>query len=87
MWRVTCTGQISTTGGNFGIGVRRFDNRATLMTSNRSVEDWGKLLQDVLTAGAILDRFFHHAAKLPPPAVIWGSECKTRAADFVQRRA
>lgn len=31
------------------------------MTSNRSLEDWGKLLSDVPTAGAILDRFLHHA--------------------------
>ena len=31
------------------------------MTSNRPLEDWGKLLQDVPTAGAILDRFLHHA--------------------------
>jgi DNA replication protein DnaC len=29
------------------------------MTSNRPLEDWGKLLQDVPTAGAILDRFLH----------------------------
>jgi hypothetical protein len=31
------------------------------MTSNRPLEDWGKLLSDVPTAGAILDRFLHHA--------------------------
>jgi DNA replication protein DnaC len=31
------------------------------MTSSRPLEDWGKLLQDVPTAGAILDRFLHHA--------------------------
>jgi len=27
----------------------------------RPLEDWGKLLSDVPTAGAILDRFLHHA--------------------------
>ena len=31
------------------------------MTSNRPMEEWGKLLGDVPTAGAILDRFLHHA--------------------------
>jgi hypothetical protein len=29
------------------------------------LEDWGKLLCDVPTAGAILDRFLHHAITLP----------------------
>ena len=41
--------------------MRRHENRSTLMTSNRPLEDWGKLLGDVPTAAAILDRFLHHA--------------------------
>jgi len=41
--------------------VRRHENRSTIMTSNRPLEDWGKLLQDVPTASAILDRFLQHA--------------------------
>lgn len=41
--------------------MRRYETRATVMTSNRPIEDWGKLLQDVPTASAILDRFLHHA--------------------------
>jgi DNA replication protein DnaC len=41
--------------------MRRYENRATIMTSNRPLEEWGKLLCDVPTAGAILDRFLHHA--------------------------
>lgn len=41
--------------------MRRHENRSTIMTSNRPLEDWGKLLLDVPTAGAILDRFLHHA--------------------------
>lgn len=41
--------------------MRRYENRSTIMTSNRSLEEWGKLLCDVPTAGAILDRFLHHA--------------------------
>ncbi len=41
--------------------MRRYENRSPLMTSNRPLEDWGQLLSDVPTAGAILDRFLHHA--------------------------
>lgn len=41
--------------------IRRYENRSTIMTSNRPLEEWGKLLGDVPTAGAILDRFLHHA--------------------------
>lgn len=41
--------------------MRRHENRSTIMTSNRPLEEWGKLLNDVPTAGAILDRFLHHA--------------------------
>jgi hypothetical protein len=31
------------------------------LTSNRPLEEWGKLLGDVPTAGAILDRFLRRA--------------------------
>ena len=31
------------------------------MTSNRPLEEWGKLIGDVPAASAILDRFLHHA--------------------------
>ena len=45
----------------FEIIMRRYETRSTMMTSNRPLEDWGKLLSDVPTATAILDRFLHHA--------------------------
>ena len=41
--------------------MRRYENRSTIMTSNRPIQDWGKLLGDVPAASAILDRFLHHA--------------------------
>ena len=41
--------------------MRRYENRSTIITSNRPIQDWGKLLGDVPTASAILDRFLHHA--------------------------
>ncbi|EFK07149.1 conserved hypothetical protein [delta proteobacterium NaphS2] len=34
--------------------------KSTLLTSNRLVEDWGKLLRDNTASSAILDRLLHH---------------------------
>ena len=41
--------------------LRRHENRFIIMTSNRPIEDWGKLLGDVPTAGAIRDHFLQRA--------------------------
>jgi DNA replication protein DnaC len=41
--------------------MRRYEVRSTLMTSNRPIEEWGKLLNDVPASSAILDRLLHHA--------------------------
>ena len=48
----------------FEIILRRYEVRSTMMTSNRPLEDWGKLIGDVPSATAILDRFLHHAEVL-----------------------
>jgi DNA replication protein DnaC len=45
----------------FEIIMRRYEVRSTMMTSNRPIQDWGKLIGDVPAATAILDRFLHHA--------------------------
>jgi DNA replication protein DnaC len=45
----------------FEIIMRRYEVRSTIMTSNRPIEEWGKLLCDVPAATAILDRFLHRA--------------------------
>jgi DNA replication protein DnaC len=45
----------------FEIIMRRYETHSTMMTSNRPLEDWGKLIGDVPSATAILDRFLHHA--------------------------
>lgn len=45
----------------FEVIMRRYETRSTVMTSNRPLEDWGKLIGDVPSATAILDRFLHHA--------------------------
>ena len=43
------------------IVVRRYEKGAIIMTTNRPLEDWGRVLGDTAAAGAILDRFLHHA--------------------------
>ena len=40
--------------------MRRYERASTLLTSNRPVEDWGKLLGDAAAVGAMLDRLLHH---------------------------
>lgn len=45
----------------FEIIMRRHELRSTMMTSNRPLEDWGKLIGDVPAATAILDRFLQDA--------------------------
>lgn len=45
----------------FEIIMRRYELRSTMMTTNRPLEDWGKLIGDVPAATAILDRFLHRA--------------------------
>lgn len=43
------------------IVMRRYERASTLLTSNRPVEDWGKLLGDTAAITAMLDRLLHHA--------------------------
>jgi DNA replication protein DnaC len=42
------------------IVMRRYERASTLLTSNRPVEDWGKLLGDAAAVTAMLDRLLHH---------------------------
>ncbi len=43
------------------IFTRRYEQGAIALSTNRPLEDWGQLLGDTAAAGAILDRFLHHA--------------------------
>ena len=45
----------------FEVIMRRHEIRSTMMTSNRPLEEWGKLIGDVPSATAILDRFLHRS--------------------------
>src|SRR5713101_6895410 len=40
--------------------MRRYERTSTILTSNRPVEDWGKLLGDAAAVSAMLDRLLHH---------------------------
>ena len=40
--------------------MRRYERASTMITSNRPVEDWGKLLGDSAAVTAMLDRLLHH---------------------------
>lgn len=41
--------------------MRRYERASTMLTSNRPVDDWGKLLGDAAAVTAMLDRLLHHA--------------------------
>jgi DNA replication protein DnaC len=42
------------------IVMRRYERTSTVLTSNRPIEDWGKLLGDTAAVTAMLDRLLHH---------------------------
>jgi len=61
------------------IVMRRYERASTLLTSNRPVDDWGKLLADVAAVGAMLDRLLHHGHVLKCGPKSWRT--KTAAPD------
>ena len=54
--------------------MRRYEMRSMIMTSNRPLEEWGKLVGDVPTATAILDRFLSRAEVIQ----ITGKSCRLK---------
>ncbi|MGE0759782.1 MAG: ATP-binding protein [Pirellulaceae bacterium] len=65
----------------FEVIMRRYEVKSTMMTSNRPIEDWGKLIGDVPAASAILDRFLHHAELVE----ITGKSYRMRTRDHSSR--
>lgn len=72
----------------FEIIMRRFELRSTIMTSNRPLEEWGKLVGDVPTATAILDRFLSRAEIVQITGKSYrmqGRTCETRKKNVKQK--
>jgi DNA replication protein DnaC len=42
------------------IVMRRYERSSSVLTSNRPIEDWGRLLGDTAVVTAMLDRLLHH---------------------------
>jgi DNA replication protein DnaC len=59
------------------IVMRRYERFSTLLTSNRPVEDWGKLLGDVAAVSAMLDRLLHHGHVLKCGPRSWRTKTPT----------
>ena len=59
--------------------MRHYERASTVLTSNRPVEDWGKLLCDVAAVSAMLDRLLHHGHVLKCGPRSWRT--KTAAAE------
>ena len=64
--------------------MRRYERASTLLTSNRPVEDWGKLLGDVAAVTAMLDRILHHGHVLKCGPRSWRTKVAVAAAGDAQ---
>jgi len=62
--------------------MRRYERASTLVTSNRPVEDWGKLLGDAAAVGAMLDRLLHHGHVLKFGPRSWRTKTDLTAASI-----
>ena len=73
--------------------MRRYERASTLLTSNRPVEDWGKLLGDAAAVSAMLDRLLHHGHVLKCGPTSWRTKTpagvelwKCRAVETVENQ-
>jgi DNA replication protein DnaC len=57
--------------------MRRYERASTILTSNRPVDDWGKLLGDTAAVTALLDRLLHHAHVLTCGPRSWRTKLHT----------
>jgi DNA replication protein DnaC len=60
--------------------MRRYERASTLLTSNRPVDDWGKLLGDTAATTAMLDRLLHHGHVLKCGPKSWRTKLSTTPA-------
>ena len=57
--------------------MRRYERASTILTSNRPVDNWGKLLGDTAAVTALLDRLLHHAHVLKCGPRSWRTKVQT----------
>ena len=57
--------------------MRRYERASTLLTSNRPVDDWGKLFGDTAAVTALLDRLLHHGHLLKCGPRSWRTKLKS----------
>src|SRR5277367_1934794 len=63
------------------IVMRRYERASTLLTSNRPVEDWGKLLGDTAAVSSMLDRLLHHGHVLKCGPRSWRTKASASTAE------
>jgi len=61
----------------------RYEKASTIVTSNRSLDDWAKLLGDVVVVAPLLDRLMHHGQLLKFEGKSW--RLKEAAARIAKR--
>jgi DNA replication protein DnaC len=64
--------------------MRHYERVSTLLTSNRPVEDWGKLLGDVAAVTSRLDRIPHHGHVLKCGPRSWRTKAAVTTAGGTQ---
>lgn len=60
----------------FQLICKRYENKSTIITSNRPVGEWGMVFGDPTVATAILDRLLHHCI----PVTIMGDSYRVKSA-------
>jgi DNA replication protein DnaC len=66
--------------------MRRYERASTILTSNRPVDDWGKLLGDSAAVSAMLDRLLHHAHVVKFGPRSWRTKGRTQLSPSTKPR-
>jgi len=75
---------------------RRYEHASTVLTSNKSFEEWGEVLGDEVMAAALIDRVLHHchlvnirgnSYRMREHADLWQSLAPAAAEQATSRRA
>jgi DNA replication protein DnaC len=67
------------------IVMRRYERASTILTSNRPIDDWGKLLGDTAAVTAMLDRLLHHGHVLKCGPRSWRTKTQLTGDDKTEQ--